>query len=53
MRLRSAGFDVFRYGTVQLEEQPAQVAGDVITSGSARLRGRPDQDLVDVDVRRL
>ena len=30
MRVRSAGFDVFRYGTVQLEEQPAQVAGDVI-----------------------
>jgi predicted transcriptional regulator of viral defense system len=30
MRLRAAGFDVLRYGTVQLEEQPAVVAGDVI-----------------------
>jgi hypothetical protein len=30
MRVRGAGFDVFRYGTVQLEEQPALVAGDVI-----------------------
>jgi hypothetical protein len=30
MRVRSAGFDVFRYGTVQLEEQPAGVADDVI-----------------------
>jgi Protein of unknown function (DUF559) len=31
MRVRAAGFDVFRYGTAQLEEQPALVAGDVIT----------------------
>ncbi len=31
MRLRAGGFDVLRYGTLQLEEQPALVAGDVIT----------------------
>jgi Protein of unknown function (DUF559) len=31
LTLRAAGFDVLRYGTVQLEEQPALVAGDVIT----------------------
>jgi len=30
LTLRAAGFDVLRYGTVQLEEQPALVAGDVI-----------------------
>ncbi len=30
MRLRGAGFDTLRYGTVQLEEEPALVAGDVI-----------------------
>ncbi|HET6868577.1 MAG TPA: DUF559 domain-containing protein [Solirubrobacteraceae bacterium] len=30
MRLRAAGFDTLRYGTLQLEEQPAAVAGDVI-----------------------
>ena len=30
MRLRAAGFDALRYGTLQLEEEPAQVAGDVI-----------------------
>ena len=30
MRLRGAGFDALRYGTLQLEEQPAGVAGDVI-----------------------
>ena len=30
MRVRGAGFDVFRYGTAQLEEQPSLVAGDVI-----------------------
>lgn len=30
LRLRAAGFDVIRYGTVQIEEQPASVAGDVI-----------------------
>ena len=30
MRLRAAGFDALRYGTLQLEEQPAGVAGDVI-----------------------
>lgn len=30
MRLRAAGFDALRYGTLQLEEQPAAVAGDVI-----------------------
>ncbi|MGN6870941.1 MAG: DUF559 domain-containing protein [Solirubrobacteraceae bacterium] len=30
MRLRGAGFDTLRYGTLQLEEEPAGVAGDVI-----------------------
>lgn len=30
LTLRAAGFDVLRYGTLQLEEQPALVAGDVI-----------------------
>jgi Protein of unknown function (DUF559) len=30
MRLRAAGFDALRYGTLQLEEQAAQVAGDVV-----------------------
>jgi hypothetical protein len=30
MRLRAAGFDALRYGTLQLEEEPAAVAGDVI-----------------------
>ena len=30
LRLRGAGFDVLRYGTVQLEEEPALVAGDVL-----------------------
>ena len=30
MRLRAAGFDALRYGTLQLEGEPAQVAGDVI-----------------------
>ena len=30
LRLRAAGFDVIRYGAVQIEEQPALVAGDVI-----------------------
>jgi Protein of unknown function (DUF559) len=30
MRLRAAGFDTLRYGTLQLEEQPAAVAADVI-----------------------
>jgi Protein of unknown function (DUF559) len=29
LTLGAAGFDVLRYGTVQLEEQPALVAGDV------------------------
>ena len=29
--LRGTGFDVLRYGTLQLEEQPARVAGDVLT----------------------
>lgn len=38
MRVRSAGFDVFRYGTVQLEEQPAQVAGDVTKRLSSTAR---------------
>ncbi len=38
MRVRSAGFDVFRYGTVQLEEQPAHVAGDVIRRLSSTAR---------------
>jgi hypothetical protein len=38
MRVRSAGFDVFRYGTVQLEEQPAGVAGDVIRRLSSPAR---------------
>jgi hypothetical protein len=36
MRLRAAGFDALRYGTLQLEEEPAGVAGDVI----ARLQWR-------------
>ncbi len=30
MRLRANGFDALRYGTLQLEEQPALVAGDVV-----------------------
>jgi predicted transcriptional regulator of viral defense system len=30
LTLRGAGFDVRRYGTLQIEEQPALVAGDVI-----------------------
>jgi very-short-patch-repair endonuclease len=30
MRLRAAGFDTLRYGTAQLEEEPALVAGDVV-----------------------
>lgn len=30
MRLRAAGFDALRYGSLQLEEEPALVAGDVI-----------------------
>jgi Protein of unknown function (DUF559) len=30
MLVRGAGFDVYRYGTAQIEGQPAQVAGDVI-----------------------
>jgi hypothetical protein len=30
MRLRAAGFDTLRYGTAQLEEEPAGVADDVI-----------------------
>jgi Protein of unknown function (DUF559) len=30
MRLRAAGFDALRYGTLQLEEEPAQVAADLI-----------------------
>ena len=30
MRLRAAGFDALRYGTLQLEEEPALVAADVI-----------------------
>jgi hypothetical protein len=30
MRLRAAGFDALRYGTLQLEEEPAGVADDVI-----------------------
>ncbi len=36
MRLRGAGFDVLRYGTVQLDEQPALVAADVIGRLSRR-----------------
>ena len=31
LTLRAARFDVLRYGTLQLEEQPAQVATDVLT----------------------
>jgi len=31
LRLRGAGFDVLRYGTVQLEEEAAQVARDVLS----------------------
>jgi hypothetical protein len=30
MRVRAAGFDVLRYGTLQIEDEPALVAGDVI-----------------------
>jgi hypothetical protein len=30
MRLRAAGFDALRYGTLQLKEEPAPVAADVI-----------------------
>jgi hypothetical protein len=30
MRVRAAGFDVYRYGTAQLEEQPEPVARDVL-----------------------
>jgi predicted transcriptional regulator of viral defense system len=30
MRLRAAGFDALRYGTLQLEEEPALVADDLI-----------------------
>lgn len=32
LRLRAAKFDVMRYGTVQLEEQPALVARDLLSS---------------------
>jgi hypothetical protein len=35
MRLRAAGFDALRYGTLQFEEQPEQVARDVIRRLSA------------------
>jgi hypothetical protein len=38
MRLRGAGFDALRYGTLQLEEEPAQVAGDVIRRLSSTAR---------------
>jgi hypothetical protein len=38
MRVRSAGFDVFRYGTLQLEEQPALVAADVLARVSPTAR---------------
>jgi hypothetical protein len=31
LTLRGAGFDVLRYGTLQMEEQPALVATDVLT----------------------
>ena len=49
LRLRAAGFDVIRYGTVQLEEQPALVAGDVIRrsvdcgAGLTRISLTPDR----------
>jgi hypothetical protein len=38
MRVRAAGFDVLRYGTVQIEEEPALVAGDVIRRLSSPAR---------------
>jgi len=38
IRLRAAGFDVIRYGTVQLEEEPALVAGDLIGRLSSTAR---------------
>jgi hypothetical protein len=38
MRLRAVGFDALRYGTLQLEEQPAGVAGDVIRRLSSAAR---------------
>jgi very-short-patch-repair endonuclease len=38
MRVRAAGFDVLRYGTLQLEEQPALVAGDVLARLSSPAR---------------
>ncbi|MGH2887176.1 MAG: DUF559 domain-containing protein [Solirubrobacteraceae bacterium] len=38
LKVRAAGFDVFRYGTVQLEEQPALVAGDVLGRLSSAAR---------------
>ena len=31
LRLRGAGFDVLRYGTLQIEEEPALVAADLIS----------------------
>jgi Protein of unknown function (DUF559) len=38
LTLRAAGFDVLRYGTVQLEEQAVLVAGDVIGRLSSTAR---------------
>jgi len=38
MRLRAAAFDVHRYGTVQLEEQPEPVARDLLTRLSSTAR---------------
>ncbi len=35
LTLRGAGFDVRRYGTLQLEEQPARVAADVLARVSS------------------
>jgi hypothetical protein len=38
MRLRAVGFDVLRYGTLQLEEEPALAAADVIRRLSSTAR---------------
>ena len=38
LRVRAAGFDVHRYGTLQLEEQPEPVANDVLARLSPTAR---------------
>jgi hypothetical protein len=43
MRLRAVGFDVLRYGTLQLEEQPALAAADVIGRLSSPAGRRPSR----------